>query len=288
MFGWTGSSQDVDLLIARKRYGRAIKVLREYLAEDPENIRIRQRLADALLLDGQTTEAVKILYPLVDEFVDTGFVAKAIAILKKMQRIEPGHTIVEERLATLVRKRTESTREILAAPPEPAIPLPPTDRIPLIRLEEEHQDDGFEGFRRSALFGHFSEPELLALIRGFRLQTYQPGEILVTEGEPGDSLFVIASGSVRVYVTDPTGRSKQVRTHSQGEFFGEISLLSGQPRSATITCATPCEILELDRRTLNNIAASSPEVPGIIETYYQRRVNSPEELEVRTSIEIPL
>jgi cAMP-dependent protein kinase regulator len=291
MFGWSLTNHDVDLLIARKRYDKAIRSLRKYLAEDPENIRIRQRLADALALNGETAEAVQILYPIVDEFVDSGFVAKAIAVLKKIQRIEPGHDVVESRLAALVRRRTEGTQEVPAAATAPSVPVAPPDpeEPELVRLHEEHHgEDELEGIRRSALFGQFSEAELLALIRGFHLVTFEPGEIIVTEGQPGDSLFILASGTVRVYVTNPMGRSEQVRTLNQGEFFGEISLLSGQPRTATITCVTTCELLELDRRNLNDIAATNPEVPHIIESFYQQRVNSPEELEVRTSIEIPL
>jgi CRP-like cAMP-binding protein len=69
----------------------------------------------------------------------------------------------------------------------------------------------------------------------------------------------------------------------EGEFFGEVSLLSGGARSATVTAATPCELLELDRRTLDDIARRHPRVRTIIEEFYAERAGSPSELEARSS-----
>jgi cAMP-dependent protein kinase regulator len=121
------------------------------------------------------------------------------------------------------------------------------------------------------LFRDFSEDELLAVIRGLRLHTAEPGEILVSAGEPGDSLFVLASGSVRAYMRDKRGRNVQVREMHDGDFFGEMSVLTGNPRSATITAATHCELLELDRQTLNQIAQTRPNVRVVLQEFYKKR-----------------
>jgi hypothetical protein len=88
------------------------------------------------------------------------------------------------------------------------------------------------------LFRDFSQDELLAVIRGLRLHTFQPGEIVFSAGEPGDSLFVLTSGSVRAYMPDKRGKAVQVREMSDGDFFGEMSILTGQPRSASRPRAT--------------------------------------------------
>ena len=133
----------------------------------------------------------------------------------------------------------------------------------------------------SALFGGLDAEQLQAVIGGLRLTSVQPGEIIVAEGEPGGSLFLIASGRVRVYARSPSGRQKQVRTMRQGDFFGEISLLTGSRRTATITAATPCEVLELDRETVDAMAQRKPEVREIISAFCRRRSGSTEERTAR-------
>ena len=100
---------------------------------------------------------------------------------------------------------------------------------------------------------------------------FQPGEIIVNEAEPGQSLFVLAAGAVRVYTRDAGGRSLPVGRLSEGDFFGEIATLSGRPRSATVVAVEACDLLELDRDTLNAIAERRPRVREILETAYLER-----------------
>ncbi len=102
-----------------------------------------------------------------------------------------------------------------------------------------------------------------AIVEGLSLKTYEPGEIIFSEGEPGHSLMVLAGGTLRVYVRSKSGTNEQVRTMTDGAFFGEISLMSGKPRTATITCVTNAELLVLDRSTLLEIAKKYPEIPRV-------------------------
>ncbi len=274
MLSWLGGEDDVGILINKKRYPKAIKVLREQLAVRPENVHLRQRLADVLVLAGDGDGALKILNKMVDEFAEEGFDAKAIAVLKKMQRIDPERREIEEKLAGLIKRRDRGVWERVGnaeLPGETGTSPSPTAAISL----------KLPAVQRSPLFATFSAQELLAVIRGLSLLTFEPGEIIVSEAEPGDSLFVVAGGSVRIYVRARTGRNHQVRVLDQGEFFGEISLLSGKPRSATITAATPTEILELDRRTLDAIVVSHPDVPRVIREVSAQRAMSSEEVRAR-------
>lgn len=121
------------------------------------------------------------------------------------------------------------------------------------------------------LFRGFSRDELGAVIKGLRLLTFEPGEIVVTAGEPGASLFVVTAGRVKAFVPDPSGHSRFVRELGEGEFFGEISILRGGPRTATITAATRSEVLELDRTTLDAICATHPHVREVLQEFHDRR-----------------
>ena len=67
----------------------------------------------------------------------------------------------------------------------------------------------------------------------------------------------------------------------EGAFFGEISLLDGKPRTATITAGTRCELLELDRTALDSISNEHPEVRRVLQEFHDLRVGCAEEIEVR-------
>jgi len=134
---------------------------------------------------------------------------------------------------------------------------------------------------QTPLFRGFTDAELVAVIRGLRLLTFAPGMIIVTEGQPGDSLFVLATGMARAFVKTPGGRSIQVRELMEGDFFGEISILTGKPRTATITAASRCELLELDRPTLDSITATHPHVLDVLKEFHDQRAGSTLEAAIR-------
>jgi hypothetical protein len=122
------------------------------------------------------------------------------------------------------------------------------------------------------LFRDFSQEELLAVMRGLRLHTFEAGEIIFSAGEPGDSLYVLTTGNVRAYMPDKRGHFVQVREMADGDFFGEMSVLTGQPRSATITASSHCELLELDSQTLGQISKTNPNVRVVLQEFYKKRV----------------
>jgi CRP-like cAMP-binding protein len=131
------------------------------------------------------------------------------------------------------------------------------------------------------LFQDFTAEELVEVIRGLRLRHFEAGEIVVTEGEPGASLFVLTTGTLRAYVRNAAGRNVKVRDLSEGDFFGEVSLLRGTGRTATLTAATWAELLEIDRDTLNAISQRHPRVWTVLKGFYDRRAGSTLEIAAR-------
>lgn len=249
------SSHHIDDLLAKKKYDEAIDLLEERLQHDPGDFWVRLQFGDALVSKGQKDRAAKVFIGLIEQLASDGKLPKAIAVLKKLKRMEPGQSGVEERLLDLWHEEAEDPANVLSFRSSAA---------------------------RSPLFGDFSREELLEVVRGLELRSYDAGAILVSEGEPGDSLFILTHGTVRAFVRTPTGRNVEVRRMEEGEFFGEVSLLSGGTRSATVTAATPCELLELDRQTLDNISKIHPRVRTIVEEFYVQRAGSEREREARS------
>ncbi len=289
MLNWLQGDQDVYALIARKNYPRAVKVLNRQLRKNPRSVHLRQLLADVLTRLDERQQAIAILEPLVDEFVAEGFAAKAIAMLKKIQRIDPGRSDIDGKLATLIEAQDAGTAEshvplirahledTQEAPLEATAEVPAAFGEPPMRTSELRADwfeeavEERQDFHWSPLLAGFTREELAALIGGLRLLIKNPGAIIYGEDEPGSSLFILASGKARVYRRDGSGHYEQVDVRQEGDFFGEASVLTLSNRRFTVTAITECELLELDRATFDRLSKRFPKVYETIQQLHDSR-----------------
>ena len=311
--------------IAKKNYAKALELVSAELASRPKDHRLRLQQADVLIMASRAKEAVAVLLGLADEHAVDGFAAKAIAVLKRVEKIAPGRRDVEERLAHLIQEKVrtspstsrpaameigleefdasadmgfevaatsaplelamEAEPEAISVEPEPVVEVPVVAPAPVTI-----QDDDLEGLDYVAsndeameaapepqpvlstpLFEGFSQAELVAVMRGMNLKTFGPGDVLMAEGAPGDSLFILTTGSVKCWVKDRKGHYMKVQELPEGAFFGEISMLTGKPRTATLTAASYCEALELDKKTLDSITANHPHVREVLKKFHEQR-----------------
>jgi len=105
------------------------------------------------------------------------------------------------------------------------------------------------------IFGSFSEQQRADLAEATLTRTYGDGETIVREGEPGDSMYVVGSGNVSVLL-EPERR--EVATIEKGGYFGEMSLLTGEPRSATVVARGETVVLELTAQQFRTLGSESP------------------------------
>lgn len=101
---------------------------------------------------------------------------------------------------------------------------------------------------RTALFGSLSREDLQQLVEGLRLVHLEEGEILFRQGDPADTLFVVAEGAV-IPIAEENGRRK-LAVLEAGSFFGEIGLIANQPRNATIQAMVRSRLLAIDRKLM--------------------------------------
>jgi CRP-like cAMP-binding protein len=123
----------------------------------------------------------------------------------------------------------------------------------------------------SPLFKDFSVEELVAVIGGLNLITFERGQVILREGDPGNSLFMLTSGTVKAFVKKD-GKQVPIAELEEGAFFGEMSVLTGKPRSATIVAKEHCELLELDRTTLDGITQTHPHVRDVLQEFANQRL----------------
>jgi potassium efflux system protein len=104
--------------------------------------------------------------------------------------------------------------------------------------------------RRTPYFENCSDAELIAIISSGYRNEYSADEIIVREGDPSESFYMILSGSVEVY-SEKNGQ--QIALLREGDFFGEISLLMGTPRTASVRTITDCILFVVDRKQLQKL-----------------------------------
>jgi CRP/FNR family cyclic AMP-dependent transcriptional regulator len=106
-----------------------------------------------------------------------------------------------------------------------------------------------ECLRSCVLFARADADTLRALAEGLRRRRYRRNEVIFHQGDPGDTLHIVATGAVKIVLPSPEGEEAIIATLRRGDFFGELVLLDGAPHSATATALEPTETLILSRET---------------------------------------
>jgi hypothetical protein len=311
-------SSAIQDLIAKRNYAKAVEAIQGELRKRPKDVRLRMQQADVLILANRNREAIPVLMSLADEHASDGYTAKAIAFLKRIEKLEPGRQDVEDRLSHLVQEKVKGaptptrssepafgleefdpSQEISMGGESTSVSVPAdepsgvTEALDLegmdsIEIEPEElplqttsATQAAKSFLQTPLFEGFDQQELQAIIKGLSFVGCEPGDVLVGEGAPGESMFVIVSGRAKAYVRDRKGHYMKIKELSDGDFFGEVSVLTGKPRTATITAATEVELLELDKGTLDSINQRYPRVRQVLEEFQKKRAQEAVEAIIR-------
>ncbi len=308
VFDWlTQRTRSVEDLVSKGRYAQAAAVLRTEIEGHTPTLAERLRLADLLVLAERGGEALPILLGVADELARYGFNDRALEALRRADAVAPGHAQVRDRFESLSRAarariaaaeaashRPEEKTDPLVedAGPKARVPLPlagdgealPLDKELLAfvrRLGDRPAGLGREALA-AALFFEIQHYLFRSTAEGLHRRLVPAGGIVVSEGDPGDSVFLIASGSVRILVLGGHGRALEIRRLEAGDFFGEVAALSGRPRTATVVAVTDCELLEIAHWALERLVEARPAARPILEGVRDGRAESPEETAVRS------
>jgi small-conductance mechanosensitive channel/CRP-like cAMP-binding protein len=110
------------------------------------------------------------------------------------------------------------------------------------------------------MFSPLSKPELEELVKQLSVKCYAAGEVPVRQGEAGDSFYVIKSGRVDVVVEKSPDETAVVATLGPGNFFGEMSLLTGATRTASIRVKDDAELIVIDKESFGITLANNPSI----------------------------
>lgn len=149
-------------------------------------------------------------------------------------------------------------------------------------------DNLTEAFGRIWIFQGLAVEELGELAALARARSYRARETIVEKGEPARHLYVLLRGRAKAVTRGADGSDTALNVMGPGQVFGEIAILDGQPRSATVTTLEPCDMAVLDVDAFRSFLATHPSVAVKLLAVLAGRVRDlTTRLEDRTSLEVP-
>ncbi len=133
--------------------------------------------------------------------------------------------------------------------------------------------------RKVSMFSHLDQVGLAAIERLMDVRGFSDDAVIAGQEDPGDALFVLVRGKVKVVLYGDSGREIILSVFkSPGDFFGEMSLLDNQPRSATILAMEPSTLLVLKRRDFQAHLEAHPRTALAVLTELSRRLRHADEV----------
>lgn len=160
-----------------------------------------------------------------------------------------------------------------------SIPSP----IRTVRIERQHAtafslpEETRALIRKKPFFECLTDPQIQQIVSSATISLFGRGERVVEQGADGSSMFILLTGEAAVYVRQegPAAEPTRVATLQQGDYFGEMSLLTGEKRSATVRATTDCEIMEIAQPRLAQLLQENSELlKSLSEMLAQRRLDN--------------
>jgi len=237
--------------VSKANWKAVIEEMEKLFSIDPDPI-IRVRIGDAYQKLGQKPNAVREYMTAADLYAEQGAVVKALAQYKLVLRLEPGQRQAQERLEALHSNRAvKETRTEPAGPVEKEAPKPASSVMPL--------------------FAGFSQEEFNDFTKVMNVHPLPEGMPIVEQNDTGKSVYLIASGSVKVFMTMLTGDRVDLAVLRSGDFFGEMSFLTGKPRTATVETVEDSVILEITEDNIREITSQRPHILEVLRKFSEMR-----------------
>ncbi len=161
------------------------------------------------------------------------------------------------------------------------------DAAETARAAERERQERQHGLERFSLLAPLTDAERAQLVPHLTVVPFAPGETITTTGHAAHWLYLLAEGEVTVQIAAQDGRRRTVARLAAPESFGEMAMLTGEPRSADVVAATPCVCWRLDRAAFREILLARPEVAAELSRVLARRRMSLEEARATADTWVP-
>ncbi len=284
--------QEAEKRLAAGRVIDALKVYRLLLEALPLDFNLRLEIGDVLSRGNADKLACAVWQTVADHDIKSGSPLRAMVAIKLL---EAAGLTVEPLISALTTAYAAGSprlgRSLRPAPGDYSLEV--RDDIDLDYAMDERQIVE-EASRMAAFTGNIQnypqvvpplaifstlEPQAFTRFLGMlRLRRFRAGDTVVRQGEVGNELFFIARGEVRVVrsAAGPDGAAGEafLARLGPGSLFGEMALVSSQPRGASVICEDGCDLLQLTREQVEQAAAEMPNVAGAMARFTRERMIS--------------
>jgi CRP-like cAMP-binding protein len=192
----------------------------------------------------------------------------------------PGADSIEAQLESAVGEPAPAADATPLAPAaddlEIAFDVPMADateeEIEVLSVTAEIPKDLGRPLPKIPLFSDLTPEAFVALMETCGFIRAEPGQAIIRQGEAGNSFFVVCSGKMKVVKKDLGGQEIVMAYLAEGAFFGEMALLSGLKRTATVVADEESELLEISAPVLNNLAKQYPHVAQSLRQFGRQRL----------------
>jgi CRP-like cAMP-binding protein len=275
-------------LLEDRQFERALAVFSEAVRRAPADHRSRLLAARCLVELGERERAVTAYHACAEGLLRRDYLLSAMAACKLGLELAPQERRLRD---TLVRLHTRAARNVAGRASVPP-PLPPetlydgkvdTDLMGL--SGEELSDRAIEVLAAPdpggsanphdrpplPLFADLELDAFVDLVGRMGYRSFKPEDVVSAEGEATDRLNVIVAGKAEV-TRKAEGEERTLGFLGGGSIFGELSLLTGTPPTASVAAISDMEVFEIRREHLNAVAKSFPSVPQVLASFAQKRM----------------
>ncbi|MDP2343659.1 MAG: cyclic nucleotide-binding domain-containing protein [Deltaproteobacteria bacterium] len=279
-----------DEAFKRGRWKNALFAFAGVVEACPGHVKARFRVADALLNIGRRDLALSVYRAISWHSIKAGHPLMGLVAAKMVTLLDPAADDVLIILAELYSNESDRVDVLYDGPAlvmpgeEPAAMLDEDDDAPAGGVDELLEEaahraasvDGSLPYPRHLppipLFSYLDEDSFIAVLGKLRLRRFADEEVIIRQGERGDSFFMIADGSVLVKrdIDDDDGGVTLAHLH-RGSVFGELALISDEPRHANVVARGDVDVLELRRSDLIVAAAQLEGISTALKLFTRER-----------------
>ncbi|MGV3625393.1 MAG: cyclic nucleotide-binding domain-containing protein [Archangium sp.] len=267
---------------------RALGMFAEAVRRQPADHRARMLGARCYAKLGETERAVTVLHACAEGLLKRDYLLSAIAACRQALPLAPREKRIRETLARIHARAARVIGGRAGGPP----PLPPESiydgKIDADLLALQGSDLADQALLVLAavdstavsdpsarpplpLFADLERDAFVDLVELVDYRELKEGDVLCTEGQTSDRITVLVAGKAEV-TRKVDGEDKTLAFLGGGSIFGEISMLTGAAPSSSITSVSDCDVLEIEREDLNQLARTYPSVPAVLATFAQQRM----------------
>lgn len=269
------------------RFEQALALFTLALESQPEQLELRLRVADSLLALGHVQRAALVYTTLARHAAHAGHPLLALVAIKVLSTLEPA-------LAPLVRGVADLYGADSGRIGLGARALPPSEDAPLVRpfasmgplvgepLARAAEALGADLTRVQASYPHVLPPipllselpcaDFAAVLDQGTLVRRRAGDLVLRQGEPGHSFFMVGRGDLAVVREDASGAVHTLATLHEGAVFGEMALLSRSPRSAHVRALSATDLLEFEVSALGRVSEGLASLARALDKFTRERL----------------